>query len=135
MPPMTMRTRSQDDCWDRRTLAVALGAAAIVVAAAFLGKRFPIRSPVRITLALVEGAATAFVILMPWRMMRHLDELQQRVQLEALAAAFLIVGVGTAVYGFLESAGLPRFDWGTWLWPLMVFVWGAAQIVARRRYR
>jgi hypothetical protein len=90
---------------------------------------------VRIGLALLEAAATAFVILMPWRMMRRLDELQQRVQLEALATAFFVTGVVGAGYGFLESAGLPRIDWGAWLWPLMAFVWGGAQFVAMRRYR
>jgi chromate transport protein ChrA len=131
-----MTTRDRDNgCWDPRYFAIALGAALVVIVAALLSKRFPVGSSARIALALVEGAATAFVILMPWRMMRRLDELQQRVQLEALAAAFFIVGVGAAVYGFLEGAGLPKFDWGAWLWPLMVFVWGAAQIVARRRYR
>jgi hypothetical protein len=122
-------------CWNPRFLLAAVGAALVVLAAAFLGKRFPVGSPVRISLALLEAAATAFVILMPWRMMSRLDELHQRVQLEALAAAFFVTGVVGAGYGFLESAGLPRIDWGAWLWPLMAFVWGGAQIVAMRRYR
>jgi hypothetical protein len=131
-----MATNTKDDvCWNPRFIVTALGAALVVVVAALAGTQFPRRSPARIILALVEGAATACVILMPWRMMRRLDELQQRVQLEALAAAFCITGIACAGYGFLESAGLPRFDWGVWLWPLMAFVWGAAQIVAARRYR
>lgn len=122
-------------CWNPRFLGAALGAALVIVAAAFVGKRFPLGSPMRISLALVEAAATAFVILMPWWTLRRLDELQQRVQLEALAAAFCLTGVVGAGYGFLESAGLPHVDWGLWLWPLMAFVWGGAQVIAMRRYR
>jgi hypothetical protein len=122
-------------CWDRRFIGAALGAALVVVAAALASTRFPRGSAARIALALVEGAATAWVVLMPWRMMRRLDELQQRVQLEALAAAFFVTGIAGAGYGFLESAGLPHIDWGAWLWPFMAFVWGGAQIIAMRRYR
>jgi hypothetical protein len=122
-------------CWNPRFLGAALGAAFVIVAAALVSKRFPLGSPMRIGLALVEAATTAFVILMPWWTMRRLDEMQQRVQLEALAAAFFLTGVVGAGYGFLESAGLPQIDWGLWLWPLMAFVWGGAQVIAMRRYR
>jgi len=131
-----MTTRGQGNiCWNTRFIITAAGAALIVVAAALVSKRYPLGSPPRIGLALLEGAATAFVILVPWRQMRRLDELQQRVQLEALAAAFFVTGILGAGYGFLESAGLPHLDWGAWIWPVMAFVWGGAQIIAMRRYR
>jgi hypothetical protein len=131
-----MATNTRDNlCWDSRFIYTALGGALIVVMAALAATQFPRRSPARIALALVEGAATAWVILMPWRMMRRLDELQQRVQLEALATAFFVTGIAGAGYGFLESAGLPHIDWGSWLWPFMAFVWGGAMLVAMRRYR
>jgi hypothetical protein len=131
-----MTTNTKDNvCWDRRFIVTALGAALVVVAAALASTQCARGSAARIALALVEGAATAWVVLMPWRMMRRLDELQRRVQLEALAAAFFVTGIVGAGYGFLEAAGLPHIDWGSWLWPFMAFVWGGATIVAARRYR
>ena len=122
-------------CWDSRFIYTALTAALIVVVAALASTQFPRRSATRIALALVEGAATAWVVLMPWRQMRRLDELQRRIQLEALAAAFFVTGIAGAGYGFLEGAGLPHIDWGAWLWPFMAFVWGGATIIGMRRYR
>lgn len=66
--------------------------------------------------------------------MRTLDELQQRIQLEALAFAFGTTAVLTFSYGFLEGVGLPHLDW-TFVLPLMSALWGIGLLVANRRYR
>jgi len=122
-------------CWNPRFIATALGAAILIVVVALIARQYPRGSAVRIALAVVQGLATACVILMPWWTMRRLDELQQRVQLEALAIAFFGTGVLGAGYGFLEGAGLPHLDWGLWIWPGMAFLWAAGTAIASRRYK
>jgi putative transcriptional regulator len=42
----------------------------------------------------------------------HLDELQRKIQLEALALAFIGTGILGAGYGFLWDAGVAPGDWG-----------------------
>ena len=118
-----------------RQLAVALVAAAVIIVAALVAKGYPRGSGARIALALVEGIATAVCVVFPVWSLRHLDELQRRIQLEALAIAFVGTGVLGAGYGFLQSAGLPPIDWGAFLWPAMVGLWAIGYAVASRRYR
>lgn len=93
-------------------MLIASAAAIVIVGAALVAKGYPRGSWVRIALALVQGIATAVVILLPVWNLRYLDELQRRIQLEALAFAFLgtaVLGVG---YGSLQNAGLPQIEWG-----------------------
>lgn len=121
--------------WVRRILALSIGIAVVILAAAWLGRPFPLRSPVRIAMALVQGAATAVLIVAIARPIRQYDELQQRIQLEALALAFAGTAILTSSYGFLVKAGLPDIDWSTWTWPAMVVLWAVGQGIANRRYR
>lgn len=128
----------EKESWCRantRQLAVALVAAAVIIAAAFVARGYPRGSGTRIALALVEGIATAVCIVFPVWSLRHLDELQRKIQLEALAIAFIGTAVLGAGYGFLQSAGLPQIDWGTFIWPAMVGLWAIGYAVASRRYR
>jgi len=118
-----------------RQLGVALLAAAVIIVAALVAKGYPRGSGARIALALVEGIATAVCVIFPVWSLRHLDELQRRIQLEALAIAFVGTGVLGAGYGFLQSAGLPQIDWGAFIWPAMVGLWAIGYVVASRRYR
>ena len=121
--------------WSRRFLALALATAVAIVAAAWVGRHFPPRSPARIAIALVQGAASAVLIVAIARPLRHLDELQRRIQLEALALAFAGTGILGTSYGFLINAGLPEIDWGSWIWPVMTVLWVVGLVVASRRYR
>jgi hypothetical protein len=63
-----------------------------------------------------------------------LDELQQRIQIEALAfslGGLLLIGIAV---GLLELAGLPEPNW-IWVTVLGFVLWGVGQWVAARRYR
>lgn len=119
----------------RRFLTLAVVTAVVIVAAAWAGKPLPLRSPGRIALALLQGAATTVLIVATARPMRHYDELQRRIQLEALALAFAGTAILATAYGFLVNAGLPDIDWGAWIWPGMVSLWAVSLIIANRRYR
>ena len=118
-----------------RVIFVALVCAGVVIAAAALQSSFAFGSPGRVGLALAQAGATAAVIVAIYRNITRLDELQQRVMLEALALAFAGMGVLASGYGFLERAGLPRIDWGLWTWPAMVILWAAGLVIAKWRYR
>jgi hypothetical protein len=129
------RFRDYFKCYDPRFLAWVLVAVAILFAASFGALAFARGTLPRFLCAAVQAITTGTVIVASVLRMKHLDELQRRIQLESIAAAF---AVGTAVvtgWGYFEHAGAPRFDWGLWIWPFFVFVWLAALYATRRRYR
>lgn len=87
------------------------------------------------------GYAIAFLPIIPsalavWafmRMFRGLDELQRRIQLEAVAFSFLATCLITLTWAFQQNAGLPRFD-VSWVAPLLILLWGLGLGIAKRRY-
>ena len=79
----------------------------------------------------LPAAAALFVFV---RFFRRVDELEQRIHLEALAFAFAASALATFAYGFLEGAGFPHLNW-TFVWPVMGAFWGIGGVLARRRYR
>jgi hypothetical protein len=87
------------------------------------------------------GYCIAFLPIIPsglalWafmRMFRTLDELQRRIQLEAVAFSFLATCLITLTWAFQQNAGLPRFD-VSWVAPLLIMLWGLGLGIAKRRY-
>jgi hypothetical protein len=67
------------------------------------------------------------------RQLRRLDELQRRIQLDALALAFMVTALVTLSYGFLENVGIPALNM-VWVWPLMASVWIIGLLIGRWRY-
>lgn len=127
--------KSPLSCYSPRFIAFALACAAVVVVAALLARSHPRGSSMRIVLAVVQGLVTGLVIVTSMLRLRRLDEMQQRVQLEALALAFAGTGVLATMYGFLVNAGLPDIEWGAVVWPVMVALWAIGLAYANRRYR
>lgn len=68
------------------------------------------------------------------RQMRRMDELQLRIQFEALGFAFAASALLTFSYGFLENVGLPKLSLFV-VWPLMAAMWMLGLLIASRRYR
>lgn len=68
------------------------------------------------------------------RNLRRMDELQQRIQLEAFAIAFAGTGLITFAYGFLEGIGFPKLSLFV-VWPLMCSLWIVAGQLCAARYR
>jgi hypothetical protein len=122
-------------CYNPRVILISLALAAVMIVDAVIGRGFPRGSAVRIALAAVNGLASSAVIVLTMLSIRSMDEMQQRIQLEALAIAFAGTGILATTYGFLQGAGLPPIEWGVWIWPAMVALWAIAQAFASRRYR
>jgi hypothetical protein len=68
------------------------------------------------------------------RQLGRLDELQRRVQLDAVGLAFAGTAMLTFGYGFLEGVGFPRLSMFV-IWPVMAALWLIGGFVAARRYR
>lgn len=92
-----------------------------------------------------DGLARLLLALTPmigalaaaWAIMRGLwrmDELQRRIQFDAIAFSFLGTAVITFGWGFAESAGAPVLRAFS-VWPLMGTLWGFGMAIAHWRYR
>ena len=76
------------------------------------------------------------MIAAAWAIMRGLwrmDEMQRRIQFDAIAISFLGTALITFGWGF-EGAGLPHLR-AFAVWPIMGTLWGLGMVVAQRRYR
>ncbi|MDP9838340.1 hypothetical protein J2T09_003107 [Neorhizobium huautlense] len=93
----------------------------------------------------VTGAWATVVSLLPtlpalgvaiavMRQIRASDELQRRIQLEALSLAFAGTALITFSYGFLENVGYPKLSM-FYVWPLMAVLWIIGGILSSRRFR
>jgi hypothetical protein len=122
-------------CFDRKYLMGVLLAAVLIAVGAVVGAGLAPRSGARLAIAAVQGLAVAWTVLVTARALRRLDELQLRIHLEALALAFGATVFGGTAWSFLEQAGLPRLDYGAWLWPAMAALWAFAILARARRYR
>ncbi|MEO7001308.1 MAG: hypothetical protein ABI068_05885 [Ktedonobacterales bacterium] len=74
-----------------------------------------------------------FGVLAFVRFLRRMDELQRRIQLEALGLSFAATAILTFAYGFLEFVGFPAVNF-VWVFPVMIMIWGLGLAVAARRY-
>lgn len=106
-------------------VVVLVGSELLLKAAGTAGWRYPV--------ALLPVLPLGFAMLAYVRFLRRMDELQRRIQLDALTYSFGASALITIAYGFLEQAGLPAVSW-VWVAPLMIVLWGASVAVASRRY-
>lgn len=118
---------------------IELGSALVLYAALLAGAAAVERAieptgtlKLAINLAPMLGAfAAAWAILRGlWRM----DEMQRRIQFDAIAISFLGTALITFGWGFAEGAGLPHLR-AFAVWPIMGALWGIGSLIAIRRYR
>lgn len=91
-------------------------------------------APLRILLSLLPMLPALAVCWAIVRQLRRIDEMQRKLQCEALAMAFAATALVTFSYGFLENAGFPKLSMFA-IWPLMAAFWILGTIVSRLRYR
>ncbi|MCY3603458.1 MAG: hypothetical protein OXH12_10310 [Chloroflexi bacterium] len=87
----------------------------------------------RYAVALLPVVFGALIVVAAVRFHRRIDELQQRITLEAIALAFAGTAIVTFTYGFVErTVDLPRLNW-TWVWAVMGSLWLICDFLVRRR--
>ena len=72
------------------------------------------------------------------RYIRDVDEMQQRIELEAVCIATAFVSLLYMAGGFLQIARVIAVDAGAamiWVFPLVCLAYGLAKVVVLRRYR
>jgi hypothetical protein len=116
-----------------RELVIALAAYSVVlVAALLLVEAYP-RAPWRWAVVLAPLVPVAWVLRAVVRGMGRMDELQRRIQLEALAFAFAGGSLVTLTVGFLQIVGLPPLPWML-VWPVYALLWAVGGFWAQHRY-
>jgi hypothetical protein len=117
-----------------RGMAVLAVYLALTAAVAFGVIEKMIPGPLTIPAALLPIVPAAFFPFMLLERMRACDELQRKIQFEAMAFAFAITALLTLSFGFLQVfANFPDVNW-VWVWPLMAFMWLIGVLLGRRRY-
>jgi hypothetical protein len=85
--------------------------------------------------ALLPIAAWAFLVITLGMAIASLDELQRRIQTEAIALGFAGTVIVCGGYGLLELAGVvPALNWGLVIF-VMVFMWFIGKMWTLWRYR
>jgi hypothetical protein len=91
-------------------------------------------APWRAVVAALPVLPTCLALLVFVRYLGRMDELQRRIQLDAIAFAAGATAILTFTWGLLENAGFPHLSL-IWVLPLLVALWGLATAVASWRYR
>jgi hypothetical protein len=118
-----------------RELGLALGIYIVLLIVSVLTmKSIDKNQSVRVVIAMLPVVGGVLVARAVLRRFQTLDELERRIQLDALAWAFLGSALTTFSWGFAETAGAPKFPtFG--FWPLMAIFWILGSVVSHRRYR
>ncbi len=93
--------------------------------------------PLRVVVVLLPVLPILLVLRAMTRLLQGLDELQQRIQLQAMGVTCAVVGAGTFALGFLQGAELVPLFRGELIWvlPAMFAVWGVTAGAISYRYR
>lgn len=81
-------------------------------------------------LPIIPGLTICWVVV---RQLRRVDELQRKIQFEAMGLAFAATAITSFSYGFLENVGFPKLSMFA-VWPLMAGFWIIGHIISTRRY-
>ena len=89
-------------------------------------------------LAILPVLPLLALIRVALRYFREIDELQRRIEAEAIGVSALLVSMLYFGGGLLESAKVISLDAGAvmiWVFPLLMLFYGIAKFLAVRRYR
>jgi hypothetical protein len=122
----------------RAALATAVLSAAVYMVARAMLRKPDLWPPLRTTVAFLPLPFFLLFLYFEIRLIRRFDELDQRIQLEALAFAFPSIVVVLMTLGLLQTAGfsLSPEDWSyrhVWLLAMVLYVLGVG--LARKRYQ
>lgn len=93
---------------------------------------------VRTVVALLPVFPMALVLRAFVGYVRGVDEMQQRIELEAISIATAVVSLGCMALGFLQSAKVINIAAAAamlWVFPMICLVYGIAKAIGYRRYQ
>ncbi len=95
---------------------------------------FKLPKTAQIVIALIPVIPTIFVVIAVMRAIRDSDELQQKIQLQAVTFSAIVTGLITFSYGFLENVGFPHFP-TLFVLPLVIALWGIGAGIFTGKYK
>ena len=128
------KVQSVAKTYKRTFLTAMIAYAVVLIASVFLIKHSPPQAWWRIPLSLTPMIPIFFALRAFLRFFQRIDELQRRIQLEALALSFGVTCIVTFSYGLLEYAGFPAISW-IWIPPFMIALWSVGTTIASQRYQ
>ncbi|XQZ35194.1 hypothetical protein E2976_23105 [Paracoccus yeei] len=87
----------------------------------------------RLLVSLMPMLPAAIVCAAVVAIIRRMDEMQRKLQFDALALSFAGTALLTFGYGFLEGEGYPRLSMFV-VWPLMALLWTIGTCLGRLRH-
>ena len=93
--------------------------------------------PLRALVAVLPVLPLALMMRAALRYLREIDELQRRIETEAIGIASLLVSVVYFASGLLQRAQVIDVDAGAamiWVFPMLAAIYGIAKIVMTKRY-
>ena len=126
---------------DRREMILFVGTASAFILAYFVARAllesFVMETWLRVVVVLVPVVPFTLFLLTLIRGIRGMDELERRIQLEALAVAFPLTFLLLMTLGLLELAiNLKPEDWSyRHLSPFLIIFYLIGLVVAKRRYQ
>jgi hypothetical protein len=121
-----------------RELMLAMAGYVLVLFASITLLRHIDAPALRALVALLPVPPIALALRAMVRYIRDIDEMQQRIELEAVSLATAFVSLLYMSAGFLQAArviDVPAAAALIWLFPLVCFTYGLAKVVVSRRYR
>lgn len=121
----------------REFLPAMLGYVIVLPISIVLLLRAELPTAGKVAVALLPVLPMVFVVRAMLRHMLRQDELQQRIELQAVAITCAVIGMATFSLGFLQNVRLlPSPPWAMlWVLPLMIVVYGVVRFLLARRYR
>jgi hypothetical protein len=120
--------------YSRRMMMAAVAYTVLIFATRFLLRGALSESPLTPVIAVLPILPVLFGVFALMSFVRNVDELQQKIQLEAMAFSLGVTGLITFALGLTEGTGLPTVGM-VWVLPMMAALWGIGLAIASRRYQ
>lgn len=109
------------------------GYVVVLILSVFLLRSFEFARLWQILISITPALPVAFVIITLMRALRDMDELQQRVHLQATTFSAVLTGFITFSYGLLENVGFPKLPTFA-IFPMLFVLWGVGLSYFTTRY-
>lgn len=129
-PPALQRRYTRD-------MLIGMGSYVVLLFASLLILRTVQVPALRALVAVLPAVPIALVLRAMVRYIRGVDELQQRIELEAICIAAALVSFAYMTGGFLQIARVIDVPAGSamlWVFPLVCGTYGIAKSIVARRY-